>query len=71
MKMFVLKNFAWEGRAYRPGEFITVRDHNIAQLMSNALWAIDAGETHAPAPRRTAWAGHTQHAAPLRGMFTR
>lgn len=70
MKLFTLKHFEWEGRAYRPGQFIEV-DTGTAQLMSNALWAIDAGEAQAPAPRRAAWAGHTQHAAPLRGMFTR
>ncbi len=66
MKMFTLKHFEWEGRAYRPGQFITVKDHNIAQLMSNAMWAIDAGEAHAPAPRRTAWQGYTPHTSPMR-----
>ena len=66
MKMFTLKHFEWEGRAYRPGQFITVEDHNIAQLMITALRAVDAGEPAAPAPRRTAWPGYTPHATPLR-----
>ena len=49
MKLFTLKHFEWEGRAYRPGQFITVQDHNIAQLMITALRAVDAGGATAPA----------------------
>ena len=71
MNLFILKRFEWVDRTYWPGEFVTVNDHSIAQLMvlSQRAAAADPDAARALEGRtaRTASAG----TVPIRRLWHR